>query len=387
MVTKKNSWASGKDELYSMKQRVVVAMSGGVDSSVAASLLVDQGYEVIGLTMQTWPDESGRSTGKQRGCCGVDAAMDAFSVANLLGIPHYVLNFQEVFRKQVIENFTQQYLQGKTPNPCVRCNEFVKFNALLEKAVSLGADLLATGHYAKTYYDKPRNRHVLAKGKDRKKDQSYVLYPLKQHELKMSIFPLGDWTKEEVRIYAKQKGLSTAEKKESYDICFVPDGNYAEFIKKQGIEDNPGPIVNSGGEIVGRHQGVYHYTVGQRKGLGVRSNSPVYVTQIHSDTNTLVVGEESNLFESRLEASEVNWVSLSPPVEPLEAFVKIRSHAVEASAAVVPMGEDKVCVTFHEPQKAITPGQSVVFYEGEKLLGGGTIVGAIPEGNAAMSHD
>ncbi len=358
-----------------MKKRVVVAMSGGVDSSVAASLLVDEGYEVIGLTMQTWPSESARSSKeKQRGCCGMDAALDAFSVANLLGIPHYVLDFQEVFRKNVITNFTQEYLKGRTPNPCVRCNEFVKFNALLEKAIALGADFLATGHYAATSYCNETKRYTLSKGKDEKKDQSYVLYPLKQEELAKTLFPLGHWTKEEVRAYAKERGLPTAEKKESYDICFVPDGNYAEFVKNQaGEEIRPGQIVNMDGKTVGDHKGLVHYTIGQRRGLGIASNLPQYVLAIEPATNTLVVGEEEQLYSKELLAQEINWVSIPPPLNPIEATAKIRYHALEARAAITPAAEGRVEVRFLEPQKAITPGQSVVFYEGSLVLGGGII--------------
>jgi tRNA-specific 2-thiouridylase len=361
-----------------MKKRVVVAMSGGVDSSVAASLLVEEGYEVIGITMQIWPESTAQaSQNKVRGCCGADAAFDAFSVAEQLGIPHYVLNFQEVFQKEVVENFAQEYFSGKTPNPCIRCNEFIKFKALRAKALALQADYLATGHYARVLFDSTQNRYVLLRGCDERKDQSYVLYPLKQEDLAMCLFPLGTWTKEKVREYALSRHLATAEKPESFDICFVPDGNYSHFLEKHAGPSPSGKIVNKEGEILGEHKGLIHYTIGQRRGIGISASTPLYVLALKPESNTLVVGKEEDLFSSSLEAEKVNWVSIPEPQKPIEGMVKIRAHAPLAQAMICPCEGQRAVVRFLEPQKAISPGQSAVFYdEHDRVLGGGIIVRA-----------
>lgn len=360
------------------KKRVVVAMSGGVDSSVAASLLTDSGYDVLGITLQTWPEETRSPSGKIRGCCGAGAALDAFSVTEKLEIPHFVLDFQEVFRKQVIQNFAEEYRAGRTPNPCVRCNQFIKFDLLLKKALALEADYLATGHYANIAYQEKYARYALSKGKDERKDQSYVLYPLTQEELAKTLFPLGEWTKEQVRAYAKERNLPTAEKPESYDICFVSDGNYADFLSRFDDESpESGNIVNEQGEMLGKHQGLVHYTVGQRRGLGISSRTPLYVLSLQPETNTLVVGEEEALFQTEFFVDEVNWVSIPPPQEPVRGGVKIRYRAKEVPSLLIPLSSGKVRVQCREAQKAITPGQSAVFYEENQVLGGGIIIEAL----------
>jgi len=350
--------------------KVVVAMSGGVDSSVAAALLKEEGYEVIGVTMQIWPPES-RKFG---GCCGVAAIEDARKVAHTLGIPHYVMNLRDVFAEKVINNFIDEYRRGRTPNPCVRCNQHIKFGALLEKARGLGADFIATGHHARI--EKEKGRYLLKKGLDRNKDQSYFLYALTQEQLSRSLMPIGKLTKEKVREIARALILPVASKPQSQEICFIPDDDYCGFIK-----DNipgaakPGPILDEKGKALGTHRGIISHTIGQRKGLGIAAGEPLYVIAIDPERNAIVVGPKEKAFSDELVASGLNWIAFETPAYPLPTLAKIRYRHPEAEAVVTPLGEDKVNVKFTQPQMAITPGQAVVFYDEDVVVGGGTIEG------------
>jgi tRNA-specific 2-thiouridylase len=356
-----------------MRERVAVAMSGGVDSSVAAALLKEKGYEVIGLTMQIWPREEPAEPGeKYQECCGLEAATDAKKVSFKLGIPHYVVNFQEVFFEKVVKNFCLEYLRGRTPNPCIRCNEFIKFEAFFKKAKELGADFIATGHYARIEF--AGGRFLLKKGLDFTKDQSYVLYPMTQEQLKHTLLPLGKLRKEEVRKIARRLNLPVAEKRESQEICFIPDNKYGEFIRKHFPEvAKPGPIFDREGRILGEHKGFVFYTVGQRKGIGISAGRPFYLASIDPKKHAVIVGGEEELFKTELIASGVNFIPFEKLEQPLEVRAKIRYRHSEAQALLTPLNEKTIRVKFKEPQRAITPGQAVVFYKEDLVIGGGTI--------------
>lgn len=345
-------------------------MSGGVDSSVVAGLLKDKGFAVIGITMQIW--ERSKDWG---GCCGIGSIEDAKKVAHKLGIPHYVLNFRDVFKEKVIANFCAEYKQGRTPNPCIKCNQYLKFDALLKEAKKLGADYIATGHYARIEFDKQRKRYLLKKGIDGQKDQSYVLYMLTQEQLQHTLMPLGELTKIKVRQIAREKDLPVAEKAESQEICFIPDNNYGSFLQEHINEEaKPGPILNKEGETIGEHQGIIFYTIGQRKGLRIAAKEPLYVSAIDKENNSIIVGKKTQVYGEELVVDGFNAIYREEIKEPIKAEVKIRYLHPPASATVIPLGKDKLKVKFEQPQWAITPGQAVVFYHDSMVIGGGTII-------------
>lgn len=359
-----------------MKKRVVIGMSGGVDSSVAAFLLKQQGYDVIGVTMQIWQDKSKEDFEREGGCCSLSAVEDARRVCNKLDIPFYVMNFKQVFEKTVIDYFVDEYLEGRTPNPCIACNKYVKFDALLERAKALEAEYVATGHYARILYDEGYKRYIIKKSATATKDQTYVLYNLTQEQLKHILMPLGDYTKEQVREIARGLDLRTANKPESQEICFVEDDDYGRFItERTDREIKPGYFVDTKGRRLGTHKGIVHYTVGQRKGLGIALGKPMYVVEIIPERNLVVLGDETEVFSRELTASKMNFITFEKLEGPIKVNAKIRYSAKEAPAQVIPLEEDKVKVIFDEPQRAITPGQAVVFYQGDVLVGGGTIEG------------
>ncbi len=357
------------------KKKVVVGMSGGVDSSVAAYLLKEQGYDVIGVTMQIWQEEDACSIEENGGCCGNSAVEDARRVAQVLDIPHYVMNFRKEFKEKVIDYFIEEYLNGRTPNPCNVCNRRIKWEALLQRSLAIGADYIATGHYARI--DKlPNGRFAIRNSVTATKDQTYALYNLTQEQLSKTLMPIGEYTKEEIRALAEKAGLPVAGKKDSQDICFIPDGDYGAFLEKEATERMPGPgnFVTTDGKVIGTHQGITHYTIGQRKGLGIAMGHPVFVCEIRPETNEVVIGEHEELFTTQIWCNQVNYMGMEELTEPRKVIAKIRySHA--GSPCTISKQEDgTVLCTFDEPVRASTPGQAVVFYEGEYVLGGGTIV-------------
>lgn len=356
------------------KIRVAVAMSGGVDSSLAAFLLKKEGYEVIGLTMLIGEYKLAQEERLGR-CCAPEDIRDARRVADQIDIPHYVINLRKPFEEEIINYFLQQYLQGHTPNPCIRCNEKIKFGILLRKAEELGAQALATGHYARLIWNPLQNRYTLFRGRDLQKDQSYFLFSLKQSQLAKILFPLGEKSKAEVRRQAEELGLLVAKKRESQEICFIPQNNYRQFLEErlgQRIA-RPGEIVNRAGKVLGTHQGLYSYTIGQRRGLRLPGPHPHYVLGLNVEKNQVIVGSAEELLAHGLIAKEVNWISFPGLSGSLEALVQIRYRHPGAKAILSPLPNGKVRVDFQVPQKSVTPGQAAVFYHGEEVLGGGWI--------------
>lgn len=349
---------------------VLVAMSGGVDSSLAAALLVEQGYRVTGVTLHLWAGEEDFCP-VPASCCSLEAVEGARRVCGQLGIPHYVFDFREQFQRLVVEEFIREYGRGRTPNPCLACNRWIKFRLLLEQARRLGFSYLATGHYARIR--RSEEGYHLYRGRDRRKDQSYVLYMLGQDELSHLLFPLGELTKAEVRREAVRRGLATAGRPESQEICFIPDGDYRRFLSAR-LPARPGPILDLSGRVLGTHRGLAYYTIGQRKGLGLSGQPyPLFVIALRPEENALVVGPEEALLSPALEAGDVSFVSGRWPEEPLRVEAKVRYRTPEAPARLFPLEGDRVRVEFDTPQRAITPGQAVVFYQGEEVLGGGII--------------
>ena len=364
------------------KGRVVVGMSGGVDSSAAAALLVEQGYDVIGVTIKTYNyDEVGGNAANESSCCSLDGINDARLVCNQLGIPHYVLDFSQRFREAVIDPFVDGYMQGTTPNPCVLCNRTIKWEELLRKALALGADAVAMGHYARLGWDETSGRRWISRGKDAVKDQSYALWALSQESLARTMFPLAEFTKERARALLASKDIRTAGKRESYEICFIPDNDYGRMLKEtvDGLEERlRGGAVVFEGKRIGQHDGYPFYTIGQRRGLNVAVGEAVFVTEIRAGDNTIVLGRADDLLAKRFTVHSVNMQKFDYPVEAMRVTAKIRYRDVATNATLLPMPDGELVVELDEPKRAVTPGQSTVWYEGDDVVGGGIIATVLP---------
>jgi len=355
------------------KTRVVVGMSGGVDSSATAALLLEQGYDVVGITLKLWPQDCvSRAEDK---CCGPQAVMDARAVCHKLGIPYYLIDEAAEFQNHVIKYFADEYKAGRTPNPCVMCNQNLKFGRLLQRADQLGAKYIATGHFARIEEDNTTDRVLLKRGRDLRKDQSYFLFSLRQDQLSRAMFPLGEKTKEDTRQVARHCHLKTADKEESMEICFVPDNDYGGFLRQARlVEAHRGEVVDTTGRVLGTHEGIEFFTIGQRKGLGIASSKPLYVLELDPELNRVIVGEEASALDrSEFTADRCNWIAFQKPDEQFEASVKIRYSHPGTAATVTPLGGDRVSVKLHQPQRAVPPGQAAVFYRDDLVLGGGWI--------------
>jgi len=344
--------------------KVVIAMSGGVDSSAAAALLKEEGHEVIGASMQVISSDNQVA----------DAGIYAGQVARKLGVPHFVMDFRDIFARRVIDDFCREYRRGRTPNPCVLCNKDIKFGILWERAREMGADFLATGHHARVERDENSGNYLLKKGADEQKDQSYFLCQLDQQQLSHAMFPVGNLTKERVRQIAGELGLPEADRPESQEICFIPDDDYPGFLENHVPgATSPGPILDREGNTLGEHRGIVYYTVGQRKGLGIAAAGPMYVIAIDAERNAVIAGTKEQTYGTELVAGNLNWIAMPAPESPIKVKARVRYRHAEAEATVTPLDNDSVYVKFVEPQMAVTPGQSVVFYDGDTVIGGGTI--------------
>lgn len=358
-----------------MKKKVVVGMSGGVDSSVAAYLLIEQGYDVIGVTMQIWQDEEIHIQSSNGGCCGLSAVDDARAVAQQLGIPHYVMNFRKEFKEKVVDYFVESYLKGLTPNPCIACNRYVKWESLLQRSMEIGADYIATGHYARVIR-LANGRFAIKNSAAASKDQTYALYNLTQYQLAHTLMPVGEYTKEEIRDIAVKIGLTVANKPDSQEICFIPDNNYAAYIDMaaEGRVPGKGNYVLKDGTVLGEHLGITHYTIGQRKGLNLAMGHPVFVTEIRPESDEVVIGEAEDVYGDTLFCNQLNFMGIDDLTGPMEAIVKIRYAHKGEKCLIEKAGEDIVKCSFKTPVRAITPGQAAVFYKDGYVLGGGVIM-------------